>query len=145
MNSFTGGDVLAMTKGAVETPHEHEFVEGKCECGEEDPNYVPPVEIPEYPEYLDYDYLTGTWTGTETDWQGNTHTFSIEFDGQMGIVTHSSLGTFKVMVEISYGMIYAYPECEYDMSMWMYSEGVIYLFDGMNSFTGGDVLAMTKG
>ncbi len=24
--------------------HEHEFVEGKCECGEEDPNYVPPVE-----------------------------------------------------------------------------------------------------
>ena len=25
-------------------PHEHTFVEGKCECGEEDPNYVPPVE-----------------------------------------------------------------------------------------------------
>ena len=25
-------------------PHEHNFVEGKCECGEEDPNYVPPVE-----------------------------------------------------------------------------------------------------
>ena len=23
-------------------PHEHNFVEGKCECGEEDPNYVPP-------------------------------------------------------------------------------------------------------
>ena len=23
-------------------PHEHEFVEGKCECGEVDPNYVPP-------------------------------------------------------------------------------------------------------
>ena len=25
------------------TEHEHSFVEGKCECGEEDPNYVPPV------------------------------------------------------------------------------------------------------
>ncbi|MBQ8414778.1 MAG: hypothetical protein IJX58_06015 [Clostridia bacterium] len=31
--------------------HEHEFVEGKCECGEEDPNYVPPVdENPVEPE-----------------------------------------------------------------------------------------------
>ncbi len=26
----------------VEVPHVHNFVEGKCECGEEDPNYVPP-------------------------------------------------------------------------------------------------------
>jgi len=25
-----------------EEPHEHEFVEGKCECGAEDPNYVAP-------------------------------------------------------------------------------------------------------
>ena len=28
----------------LEKPHEHNFVEGKCECGEEDPNYVPPHE-----------------------------------------------------------------------------------------------------
>ena len=27
-----------------EDSHEHTFTEGKCECGEEDPNYVPPVE-----------------------------------------------------------------------------------------------------
>ena len=26
----------------VEPPHEHVFVDGKCECGETDPNYVPP-------------------------------------------------------------------------------------------------------
>jgi hypothetical protein len=26
--------------------HEHNFVEGKCECGEEDPNYVPDPEVP---------------------------------------------------------------------------------------------------
>ena len=25
-------------------PHRHRFIEGKCECGEEDPNYVPPHE-----------------------------------------------------------------------------------------------------
>ena len=25
-------------------PHEHNFVDGKCECGETDPNYVPPHE-----------------------------------------------------------------------------------------------------
>ena len=25
-------------------PHEHNFVDGKCECGESDPNYVPPHE-----------------------------------------------------------------------------------------------------
>ena len=25
-------------------PHEHSFANGKCECGEEDPNYVPPHE-----------------------------------------------------------------------------------------------------
>ena len=145
--NFTyGREEFYMSKTAPETPeapHEHEFVDGKCECGEEDPNYVPPVE-PEYPEYLDYDYLTGTWTGTETDWQGNIHTFSIEFDGQMGIVTHSSLGTFKVIVEISYGMIYTYSDCEYQ-PMLMYSEGTIYLLEGTRSFTGGSVLAMTKG
>ncbi len=34
----------------VEPPvHEHTFVEGKCECGEEDPNYVPPVVEPDTP------------------------------------------------------------------------------------------------
>ena len=27
-------------------PHVHNFVEGKCECGEEDPSYVPPVPAP---------------------------------------------------------------------------------------------------
>ena len=123
-------------------PHTHNFVEGKCECGESDPNYVPPTE--EAPEILTYDYLTGTWYGTETSWNGAEHTFTIEFDGQMGTVTHSELGTFSVIVEISYGMIYAYPECEFDMSVWMYEGGVIYLFDSMPSFTGGDVLSMTK-
>ena len=30
------------TKVWGKLPHTHNFVEGKCECGEEDPNYVPP-------------------------------------------------------------------------------------------------------
>jgi hypothetical protein len=29
-------------KEPVETPHTHTFVDGKCSCGESDPNYVPP-------------------------------------------------------------------------------------------------------
>ena len=28
-----------------EVPHEHEFVEGKCECGETDPNWVDPAPV----------------------------------------------------------------------------------------------------
>ena len=27
-------------------PHEHTFVEGKCECGETDPNYTPETNDP---------------------------------------------------------------------------------------------------
>ena len=34
------GDLL----GGGEAPHEHSFVDGKCECGESDPNYQPPHE-----------------------------------------------------------------------------------------------------
>jgi hypothetical protein len=29
---------------SLKPAHEHNFVEGKCECGEEDPDYQPPVE-----------------------------------------------------------------------------------------------------
>ncbi|MBQ2876594.1 MAG: leucine-rich repeat protein [Clostridia bacterium] len=44
-------DNIAMyhvAENATEKPHEHEFVDGKCECGAEDPDYVPdaPVQIP---------------------------------------------------------------------------------------------------
>ena len=47
------GWLIGYTAGAGETPdpHEHTFVEGKCECGAEDPNYQPPSggETPEAP------------------------------------------------------------------------------------------------
>ncbi len=42
----TNGKCDACGKDVSVTPpaHEHTFVEGKCECGETDPNYVPPHE-----------------------------------------------------------------------------------------------------
>ena len=36
------GWLIGYTAGTTEAPHEHTFVEGKCECGAEDPNYVAP-------------------------------------------------------------------------------------------------------
>ena len=36
-----GGEVIPPSQGGEET-HTHTFVDGKCACGEEDPNYVPP-------------------------------------------------------------------------------------------------------
>ena len=35
-----------ITLEKVEPAHEHNFVDGECECGEKDPNYVPPVDGP---------------------------------------------------------------------------------------------------
>ncbi len=34
--------VLVLVLGGGNDPHSHNFVDGKCECGESDPNYVPP-------------------------------------------------------------------------------------------------------
>ena len=44
---FTGGEgeyTVTVEQSAIVPPHTHNFVEGKCECGESDPNYIPPVE-----------------------------------------------------------------------------------------------------
>ena len=151
-NSFTQGTYLVIAKATEEPAPAHECEHvcdecGKCtdsDCAEDACADKCQGHTPAAPEFLDYEYLTGTWTGTETSWNGTVHTFTIEFDGQMGTVTHSELGTFDVIVEISYGMIMAYPDCEYDMSYWMYADGTITLMDGMNSFTGGETLTMTK-
>lgn len=34
--------------------HTHQFVDGKCECGEDDPDYVPTPTIPEAITYAEY-------------------------------------------------------------------------------------------
>ena len=43
-NSPSDGSMRAVSNVVllVEKPHEHKFDDGKCECGEVDPNYVPP-------------------------------------------------------------------------------------------------------
>lgn len=38
---FSLGLIYGCDNGG-ENPHNHNFVEGKCECGESDPNYIPP-------------------------------------------------------------------------------------------------------
>ena len=41
---LSGCDILAGIPVLGDLTHAHDFVEGKCECGEEDPNYQPPHE-----------------------------------------------------------------------------------------------------
>jgi hypothetical protein len=36
--------IMLVEKPKEDIPHEHSFVDGKCECGETDPNYQPPHE-----------------------------------------------------------------------------------------------------
>ena len=43
VEAAAGGDTPVDPQPPV---HEHNFVDGKCECGEEDPNYVPPTVDP---------------------------------------------------------------------------------------------------
>lgn len=35
--------IILSSNAGEEAPHEHNFVDGKCDCGEMDPDYVPPV------------------------------------------------------------------------------------------------------
>ena len=54
-SQMKNGWILAVAAGSGETPHEHNYVEGKCECGAEDPNYTP--------EQGDVTYVTNPETG----------------------------------------------------------------------------------
>ena len=50
--SAVGANDLTETELGIKPPHEHNFVEGKCECGEEDPNYISPAKAQElYRQY----------------------------------------------------------------------------------------------
>ena len=40
-SQMKNGWLLSVTAGSEEVPHEHEFVNGECACGEKDPDYVP--------------------------------------------------------------------------------------------------------
>ena len=51
--------------GETPAPHEHAFVEGKCECGAEDPNYVPEGGETPAPEAITT--IAGALAGNEGD------------------------------------------------------------------------------
>ncbi len=44
LTAFVGCEALESLKNLLPTPHEHNFVDGECECGEKDPDYVAPHE-----------------------------------------------------------------------------------------------------
>lgn len=48
IEAIEGGEVVPPVGGdtPVDPPHEHSYVDGKCSCGAEDPNYQPPSEGP---------------------------------------------------------------------------------------------------
>ena len=142
--NFTyGRDEFFMSKEAP--AHEHNFVEGKCECGETDPNYAP--ETPAAPSELTEEYLTGTWYGTEIGWDGNTYTFTITFNEYgKGTATHSSLGNFNVTSIIDGGDLLhiMFDFGSYQTSL-DYANGTLTLMDGMKNFTNGrDTMTMSK-
>ena len=76
IDSFPGysnnpGDITYYAKWVDETgeiPHEHDFVEGKCECGEVDPDYVAPDEFSlEYLAGVALGYISDTATSNTVD------------------------------------------------------------------------------
>ena len=74
------GEIIPPSQGGEET-HTHNFVDGKCACGETDPNYVPPVEggddnddgLMSIPEVL------ASAEGTVVKFTGTVHSFYEEW------------------------------------------------------------------
>ena len=54
--AFTSCEVIDKVKDMIGLGHEHSFVDGKCECGETDPDYVPTPEVDEGLQGA-YDYI----------------------------------------------------------------------------------------
>ena len=62
--------------GNTETPHEHVFVEGKCECGEVDPDYV----APEQPGDAEKVEITADNLGLSSYADGSKEVGGVQFD-----------------------------------------------------------------
>ena len=73
------GEVIPPSQGGeTPAPHEHEFVDGKCSCGETDPNYQPPTGgeddgVMSIPEVL------ASAEGTVVKFTGTVHSFYEEW------------------------------------------------------------------
>ena len=94
-NIYLDDVILKGTSGEIEpdepvTPeapeHKHEFVDGKCTCGESDPNYTPTTP----PSASDADFTFDSIEGLV----GNTIMFSDEGEATLSVVTD---GTEKVL------------------------------------------------
>ena len=143
--NFTGGSALVMIKGTTtpELPHKHVFVDGECECGEADPNYVP--ETPAFPENLTEEYLVGTWTGTEVSDAEYAITMTFDADGNLTI-THAYYGgeveVYDYYIEGNSIMIMCATE---NSSIALdYANGSLTLPEGAKGFVWGRTLTMTK-
>ena len=75
-----GGEITPPAGG--ETPvdpqppvHEHTFVEGKCECGETDPNYVPETPVEPDDGYNTIPEVLASGEGTKVKFTGTVHSF----------------------------------------------------------------------
>ena len=81
------------TDDPAEPPHEHNFVEGKCECGETDPSYKPEEpDTPVEPEIPTSDYGTPlTFEGIDTI---NTGIIKGATADQAALVTHNGSKVF---------------------------------------------------
>ena len=75
----------------VEPPvHEHVFVEGKCECGETDPNYVPEPQAPT---------IIGT---ADSDWSQSFNTPTIMNFAENGYTEISNLSGWGIRAHYNY-------------------------------------------
>ena len=82
--------------GCFKPPHVHSYVEGKCECGETDPNYKPDTDVPsgDTEEDLTFDlpYADGTILRMAAGYQKTNTAISFDADtvatyGVDGIIT----------------------------------------------------------
>ena len=150
-NFTNGSDVCTMSKTAPAPAHEceHVCVEcGKCtdaDCTEDACADKCEGHTPAAPDTLTEEYLVGTWYGTETDWQGNTHTFTITFDENgKGAVTHSSLGNFNVSSIIDGNKVHLMYDFGSYQTTLEYNKGEFTLMYTKNFTNGSDVCTMSK-
>ena len=153
--SLTYGDSLTLTKGEApeggDEPnppaHEHNFVDGKCECGESDPNYQPP-STEEAPADLTEEYLVGTWSGSESGstWYPGDYTITITFNADgSATMTHSYADIEIYDFYVEGNIVTILSSAEMSSVMLEYSNGTFSLLEGSKNFTFGNVLTLTKG
>lgn len=121
--------LIVLTAGSGEAPHEHEFVDGKCECGEVDPNYTP--DTPEQPEQA----LTVTFDdtakrtsidGSHQTWQENGVTLLVEQNTSTSAINEKYFNPLRVYKNHKFTV-----SAEQEFSVVKYT---IYLSNGVTTY-----------